>query len=235
MTKRIAIIPARGGSKRVPDKNIRDFCGNPMISYPLRAAAESGLFDVVHVSTDSARITRMVNEIGFNVDFPRPDELADDVTGIMPVLKYVLEEYRTRGQEFDQVCLLMATAALIDSDDLKGAAALHDKVDSDKSVLGVVPYSVPIEWAFELNSDNSLTPVQPGMFATSSQELSEKYHDAGVFTFFSASRVLESEGDGKDNDIYAYPLPKYKAVDIDDADDWRIAEAMFRMIDLSGS
>src|SRR5947207_11884930 len=122
MTKRIAIIPARGGSKRIVNKNIRDFCGKPMVAHVLGTAKASGLFDVIHVSTESTTIRRIVEDLGFRVDFLRPIELADDQTPIMPVLKYVADTFASRGQVFDQVWLLMACAPLIDSRDLNEAA-----------------------------------------------------------------------------------------------------------------
>ena len=118
MVKRIAIIPARGGSKRIPNKNIRDFCGKPMISYALEAARDSALFDCIHVSTDSKKIAEATQKEGFDVDFMRTAELSDDHTPIMPVLKYVLEQYIDRGKYFDEVVLIMACAPLIDANDL---------------------------------------------------------------------------------------------------------------------
>lgn len=226
MTSRIAIIPARGGSKRIPNKNIKVFCGKPMIAYSLAAAKESGLFDVIHVSTEDTAIAEIIKGLGFQIDFMRPSELADDATGIMPVLKCVLEKYQTLGQDFDQVCMLMATAPLIDADDLRSASALHDQFDGYRAVLSVVPYLAPVEWAFNLDQDGTLIPEYPGMFSATSQELTQKYHDAGAFAFFSTQRVLESEGSGKDTDFAAYILPKYKAVDIDDMDDWETAEIL---------
>src|SRR5438874_1339312 len=101
MTRRLAVIPARGGSKRIKNKNIRDFCGKPMIAYVLEVARESGLFDKIHVSTESAEIRQTVERLGFAVDFARPAELADDHTPIMPVLKHVVTTYASRGQTFD--------------------------------------------------------------------------------------------------------------------------------------
>jgi len=110
MIKRLAIIPARGGSKRIPNKNILEFCGKPIISYILEVVKNSNLFDVIHVSTDSEAIADVVAKLGFPVDFFRPSELADDYTPVMPVLKYVHDEYMKRGRVFDQVWSLMPTS-----------------------------------------------------------------------------------------------------------------------------
>lgn len=228
MTKRLAVIPARGGSKRIPDKNIRDFCGQPMIYYILQAAKQSKLFDVIHVSTDSEEIAAMVAELGFPVDFMRPPELADDNTAIMPVLKYTVEKYLERGESFEEVSLLMACAPLVEADDLVAAAKLLQSHEGQKAVLGVAAYPVAVEWAFERAVDGALVPVQPGMFSVRSQDLTDKYFDAGMFCFFPVSFVVESEGAGRDDQFVGHVLPKYKAIDIDEPEDWFFAEAIYR-------
>jgi len=226
--KRLAIIPARGGSKRIPNKNIRDFCGQPMITHVLSAARASSLFTTVHVSTESESIRDVVAHFGYPPDFPRPAELADDHTPIMPVLRYVAEEYASRGQEFDEIWLLMACAPLIDAKDLSSAAALFQQAGSEHSLLAVSEYPVPIEWAFSRAEDGVLTPVQAGMFEVRSQDLEKRYFDAGSFAVFPVSRVLESQGAGSDSGFIGYVLPKGKAIDIDDEEDWRLAEAIYR-------
>lgn len=227
MTRRIAIIPARGGSKRISHKNIRDFCGKPMIAHILETASKSRLFEVVHVSTEDLLIRDTVESLGFPIDFLRPDSLADDFTGIMPVLKYVVETYSARGQEFDEVWLLMACAPLIDPDDLTAAARLSAGSGGLRPVLAIAPYSVPIEWAFRRDDDGSLTPIQPGMFATRSQDFEPKYFDSGTFAVFPVDRVRSSEGPGSDIGYVGYELARHKAIDIDDESDWSLAEAIF--------
>jgi pseudaminic acid cytidylyltransferase len=228
MTRRIAIIPARGGSKRIPNKNIRDFCGKPMIAHILQAALESGLFDVIHVSTESLHIRQVVENLGFSVDFMRPDELADDHTPIMPVLRYVTETYASCGQIFDQVWLLMACAPLLKHSDLRQASELFDQSGSVNPVLAIAEYPVPIEWAFNRTSDGKMNPVYPGMFAVRSQDIEKKYFDAGVFTAFPAKMVQSSEGAGSDEGFVGYVIPKGAAIDIDDAADWALAEVMYK-------
>jgi N-acylneuraminate cytidylyltransferase len=228
MTRRIAIIPAREGSKRIQNKNTRDFCGKPIIAYAIQAAHASGLFDVVHVSTESAYIQETVRKLGLHIDFMRPSELADDHTPIMPVLKYVLDTYESRGQMFDQVWLLMACAPLIDALHLQQAAALFDRFGGSSALTAVSEFAVPIEWALTLSHDGKLTPVQAGMFAVRSQDLEKKYFDAGAFTAFPATIVRASEGAGSDAGFVGYVLPRGSAIDIDDEADWALAEAMYR-------
>lgn len=229
MTSRIAIIPARGGSKRIPGKNIRDFCGKPMIAHILQAAQSSGLFDVIHVSTESDEIRDVVESLGFCVDFMRPVELADDHTPIMPVLKYVTDTYAARGQTFDQVWMLMACAPLIELGELQQAAQLFEQSGEVNPVLAISEFPAPIEWAFSRSEDGKLTPVQAGMFAMRSQDLTKKYFDAGAFAVFPASTVRGSHGSGSDSGFMGYVLPKSKAIDIDNQADWDLAEAMYRL------
>ena len=227
--KRLAIIPARGGSKRILNKNIRDFCGQPMITHVLGAARDSGLFSAIHVSTESESIREVAAMFGFPPDFPRPEALADDHTPIMPVLRYVTEEYARRAQHFDEIWLLMACAPLVKSGDLIAAASLFSENGSNSPVLAVVEYPAPIEWAFRRSKEGSLKAVQPGMFAVRSQNLEKAYFDSGSFAVFPSSRVLGLAGAGSDEDFVGYVLPKNSAIDIDDEEDWKFAELLFRI------
>jgi len=232
LTRRIAILPARGGSKRIPNKNIRDFCGKPMIAYALDAARKSGLFECIHVSTDSRNIAEKVVELGFDIDFMRPADLADDHTPIVPVLKYVVEQYRERGHFFDEVVLIMPCAPLIDSSDLIGASALMEQFESRKQVLAVSPYPVPVEWAFDRSDNGILSPLQPGKFSIRSQDLGDKYFDVGMFCFFPENKILMAEGAGDDEAFVGYEVPKSRSVDIDNEDDWLFAEVIYRGLHL---
>ena len=118
---RLALIPARGGSKRIPKKNITSFCGKPMIAYALEAAAKSGLFDKIHVSTDSHEIRNVVEDLGFPVEFMRDPNLADDFTGLAPVLRWVIEQYKARGEIYNEICCIMPAAPLLSSQDIINA------------------------------------------------------------------------------------------------------------------
>ena len=225
--KRIAILPARGNSKRIPNKNIRDFCGKPMISYALDAIQKSNLFDVIHVSTDSNQICEKVEKLGFPIDFLRPAELADDYTPIMPVLKHVCYEYKKQGVEFDQVWMITPTSPFLESKDLLDADVLMNEADRHDKLLAVSEYQAPIEWAYRRSTDGALNPVQAEMFSTRSQDLEPKYFDVGSFAVFPAQNVLDSEGAGSDSGFSGLVLPKHKSVDIDTIDDWVFAEALY--------
>jgi len=225
--QRLAVIPARGASKRIPDKNILNFCGKPIISYSLSAARETKLFDVIHVSTESQKIIDVVENLGFAVDFPRAESLSDDYTPIMPVLKFATQSYQKLGKVFDQVWLIMACAPLINARDLLGAAKLFDKFHCKRPVIAVTSYPAPVEWAFEREENGSLKPVHAGAFAIRSQDLRIKYYDAGMFTIFPIEHVLSSEDAGDDSDFLGYVLPRYRAIDIDEPEDLVLAEALY--------
>ena len=223
---RLAIIPARGGSKRIPDKNIVDFLGAPLISYPIHAAQRSGLFDAIHVSTDSERIAGVAAEFGCPVEFMRAPELADDHTPLMPVLRSTLDRYEAMGRTFRSVCMLMPTAPLIDADDLVKANGLFRQNGEIHTVIAVARYSVPIEWAFRMKSDGTLVPCEPGKANIRSQDLQPAYFDSGTFIFFPVGEI--KIGWVNEAGMIAYELPRHKAVDIDDVDDLELAKIIAR-------
>lgn len=228
MATRIAIIPARGGSKRIPHKNVRSFGGRPIISYVLDAARRSELFEVIHVSTEDAQIRSTVEGLGYAIDFPRPENLADDFTPIMPVLKYVVDTYATRGRVFDEAWLLMACAPFVTSGDLIEAAGLFQEKGGRQPLLAVSAYPVPVEWAYTRAHDGTLRAMNPGLFASRSQDLEKKYFDAGAFAAFPTDIVRSSHGTGPGDGFIGYVLDRHKAIDIDDEDDWTFAESMPR-------
>jgi pseudaminic acid cytidylyltransferase len=226
--KRIAIIPARGGSKRIPKKNIKEFCGKPMIHYPLMACQNAGLFNKIHVSTDDEEIASVVKDLGFSIDFMRPAAIADDVTGVMAVVKFVTEKYAQMGIEFDQIAMIMACSPLILSEDLQKAAEKLVRLPPEVAVLAVCSYPVPIEWAFMIGEDQLLHPIERGAFSIESQNITPKYFDAGVFAFFSQQRVLATSSKGDDSNFFPYEIPRERGVDIDTGEDWKFAEMLYK-------
>jgi len=223
---KLAVIPARGGSKRIKSKNIIDFCGKPIISYALEAAAKSGIFDKIHVSTESDEIKAVVESLGVKIDFMRPKELADDYTGLLAVLKWVVSKYREEGIFFDDVCCLMPCAPLVEADDIIRAFDLYMKHARQYPLYVVAPFPVPVEWAFRRNADGFLTPVVPGAGAKRSQDLESAFFEAGPFTIFPAVHVLEP-GKHMDSSIISMVTPLEKAVDIDTAEDLQLAETLY--------
>ncbi|MBF0159794.1 MAG: pseudaminic acid cytidylyltransferase [Magnetococcales bacterium] len=227
--RRLAIIPARSGSKRLPEKNIRPFCGRPMIGHILTTARLSGLFTTIHVSTDSDRFTAVVTELGFRPDFARPAHLADDHTPLLPVLRYVTEQYQQRGQQFDQVWLLMACAPLIEPDDLLAADRLYQQFGGQRAILSIGRYAMPIERAYRRDEQGALTAVDPTSMPKRTQDLAPGYFDAGAFIAFPATRILTTDGVNDGSGFAGYLLPRHKAIDIDDEEDWQLAEALYHI------
>lgn len=223
---KLAIIPARGGSKRIPSKSIIEFCGRPIIDYSLVAAATSGLFDEIHVSTDSPEIRATVEQLGYDIPFMRPDALADDQTPLIPVARWVLEEFRRHGKSFDDVCLLLPCAPLIEPEDLANGHDAFLQGGRTIPVHGVAPYPAPIEWAFERDADGRLVPCEPGKFATRSQHLTPKFFETGMVSWFSARQILDPDFFGG-GDALSFELPAYRAVDIDDPEDVMTAEILY--------
>lgn len=224
MVLRLAIVPARGGSKRIPDKNIRDFCGRPMIAHILDTARDSGLFDTIHVSTESPRIAEVSSRLGCRPDFLRPERLADDFTPLMPVINYVTAKFRELGKEFDEVWLLMACAPLIEVSDLKGAAEMFVERGGRIPLLSVAPYPSPVEWAYRLDHQNMLAPIWPEMISVRSQDISASFYDTGSFCIFPGAIALQGSADCGH---FGYVLSREKAIDIDSEEDLRFAAAVF--------
>tara|TARA_Y100001978_G_C23657855_1_gene417006 strand:- start:284 stop:1036 length:753 start_codon:yes stop_codon:yes gene_type:complete len=231
MVKRIAIIPARGGSKRIKNKNIKDFCGRPMIHYIIDTALECELFEKIHVSTDCPKIKETVQKNNLKIDFMRPDSLADDHTPIMPVLSFVINKYLEKNLIFDEIWLLYACSPLIDSSDLISASKLFStQLDFKKPLLAVAEYPVPIEWSFFQKDDGQLVPRFPGKFLERSQDLECSYFDSGTFAIFTKNNIKKQPSQDDDSGFIGFRLPKKKAIDIDSEEDWEIAEAIYSHI-----
>ena len=218
----LCVIPARGGSKRIARKNVRDFAGKPMLAHALGAALESGVFAEIHVSTEDNEIAKAASEHGAPPAFRRPAELADDHTPIRDVVKAVLAEYARRGRHFETVVLVYATAVLIEPADL--AAALDAfRAEPARPLLSVVEAGAPLE-RLMVDDGGVLKPAVPDRFANRTQDLTPAYRDAGALAIF-ASETLRTDTDGAAAMAFRpYVLPRFKGVDIDTEEDWRFAE-----------
>ncbi|NCC20895.1 MAG: pseudaminic acid cytidylyltransferase [Alphaproteobacteria bacterium] len=228
--RRLCIIPARDGSKRIPHKNIKDFCGKPMIVHAIGAALTSGLFSRVHVSTDSETIADVSSDAGAKVDFMRPANLSGDHTTMMEVVRFVTEEYERRNEIFDTVVLIYATSPLIDPKDLKGACAEFEAGDKTKALLAVAPFPAPIEQAFRILDDGALVPDSAESLAMRTQDLKPAYYDAGMFAIYTPAYIAASSGAGDFMRFRGFPVPSYRVTDIDWPDDWERAEKLYRAV-----
>ncbi len=228
--KRLAIIPARGGSKRIKNKNIKNFCGQPMINYIINTARDSELFNKIHVSTESNVIKEVVENNGLTIDFMRPEKLSDDYTPLMPVISFVLNKYKSMNFEFDEVWLLMACAPLIDKNDLISASKIYNSqnINSIKPLMSITEYPVPIEWSFLKDKEDLIHPRYKGKFKERSQDLPKSYYDSGTFIVFPKTFILALESEGSDKGYIGYQLSKTKAIDIDTPEDWELAETLYK-------
>lgn len=225
---RLAVIPARGGSKRIPKKNIIPFCGKPMIAYALDAARESGLFDRIHVSTDSHEIAEVVEKLGYPVDFMRDESLADDHTGIVPVLRWVVKEYEQRGSRYDQVCCIMPNAPLLKSSDMVEAFRIFDENEGSHPLLVYARFPVPVEWAFRRDENGFMTADDPEKILIRSQDLQHAYYECGPFNLWRYEHLQQEHPlSGK---ALSYLMPIERAIDIDTPEDLAYAERLFQLL-----
>ena len=226
MTTRIAIIPARGGSKRIPRKNIKLFCAKPMIAWSIEAALQSGCFDQVIVSTDDHEIAEVARQYGATVPFMRPAELSDDHTGTVPVIQHAIEWVNAQGQSVEQACCLYATAPFVSAEDIKRGLDILNATQSDYA-FSVTSYAFPIQRAIRLNDEGRVQMFNPEHFNTRSQDLEEAFHDAGQFYWGTADAWLKGRmifGAGS----VPVPLPRHRVQDIDTPEDWVRAEWLFK-------
>jgi pseudaminic acid cytidylyltransferase len=226
MIMRLAVIPARGGSKRIPGKNIIPFCGKPMIAYALDAAVQSGIFDKIHVSTDSDEILKVAESLGHATDFKRDPALADDFTGLVPVLRWVVEQYRQRSEIYDEVCCIMPNAPLIEVEDITAAFKIFEQHDGRAPLLVFARFPVPVEWAFRCNESGIMSAVSPSDLLIRSQDLEHAYYECGPFNIWRREQ-LQSDNP-LTGDVLSYILPSERAVDIDTPEDLAYAERLYR-------
>ena len=223
----LAIIPARGGSKRIPRKNIRDFCGRPMISYAINTAIRSGLFEHIVVSTDDDEIALLAQQLGVETPFIRPAELAGDFTATVPVIAHGIENCHRFGWTFDQICCIYPCVPFIQSKDLVDALAQLKSSDVDYC-FPVTEYPSQIQRALKISSEGKLQSFYPKFELTRTQDLELAYYDAGQFYWGNTNAWLtnpniHSSGVG-------HVIPNWRVVDIDTPDDWHRAELIYQAI-----
>ncbi|MBV7264815.1 pseudaminic acid cytidylyltransferase [Erythrobacter ani] len=220
----IAIIPARGGSKRIPRKNIRPFAGKPMIAWPIETATNSGLFDRIIVSTDDDEIAEIARAAGAETPFIRPAELADDHSGTTDVVVHALSALLDTGPAIDAACCIYATAAFISADDLRLAYSLLSS-ECDFA-FPAVRYGHPPQRGFVTAADGSPQLLQPGHQATRTQDLPPVFHDPGQFYWGKSEAWLECRSFFGSRTRFI-EIPETRAWDIDRPEDWTIAESLF--------
>ncbi len=223
----LAIIPARGGSKRIPRKNIKEFLGKPIIAYSIEAALKTGLFDEVMVSTDDGEIAEIAIKYGARVPFFRSGKNADDYATTVDVLIEVIEEYKAQGRSFDNIACLYPSAPFTTSIKLKEAYTILTSKKLD-AVFPVMPFSFPIQRSLKL-SDGKLEYFYPEFENSRSQDLEMAYHDAGQFYFINTSSLLIKKSILSKN-TGAILITELEAQDIDNETDWKIAEIKYELL-----
>ncbi len=222
--QKLAIITARGGSKRIPLKNIKPFRGKPIIEYSIHAALESGIFDEVMVSTDHEGIAKVAMAAGAKVPFMRSPENSDDYAGTAEVLEEVVLKYQEEGKNFDWICGIYPTAPFITSKKLKEAMNLLIEKDAN-SVVPIVKFSYPIQRSLRHNGQYS-EMVWPENYTARSQDLEPIFHDTGQFYCLRTSALL-SEKKLFTTKMVGYEIPELEVQDIDNEVDWKLAELKY--------
>ncbi|MBQ7926857.1 MAG: pseudaminic acid cytidylyltransferase [Lachnospiraceae bacterium] len=225
--KMLAIITARGGSKRIPRKNIKEFCGKPILAYSIEAALGTGLFDTVMVSTEDEEIAQVAREYGAQVPFYRSAATADDFATTNDVLLEVLEEYEKRGEHFDMACCIYPTAPFITADKIKSAVEKLQASDAD-TLIPVVAFSYPPQRAM-IEMEGRLVFEYPQYLDSRSQDLTPHYHDAGQFYVFRTEAFRKNKKLMVGN-IIPFALSEKEVQDIDNQTDWELAEMKYHLM-----
>ena len=225
--KSLCIIPARGGSKRIPRKNIKPFMGKPIMVYSIEAALESGIFDEVMVSTDDEEFAEVARQYGASVPFLRSEATANDYATTVDVLLEVIETYKQRGMEFDTICCLYSTAPFVTSERLKEASSkLSDSVDA---CFTMVEYSYPIQRSLRINVVGQVEMKYPEHLKSRTQDLEKVYHDAGQFYFVKTKTLIEEKTVWCKHTA-PLVLSELEVQDLDTLTDWQLAEMKYELL-----
>lgn len=228
MNKNLCIIPARGGSKRIPGKNVKDFLGKPIIAYSIEAALSSGLFEEVMVSTDDEEIAEIARQYGAKAPFLRSAENADDYATTFDVIKEVVSKYESLNKTFNYTCCLYACAPFVTAIILKEAFDLLHKENFD-SVLPITAFGFPVQRAFKIDKKNKTAFLYPEFSLTRSQDLVQSYHDVGQFYLMHTNKCLQKGAVITDN-TGSIVISEMEAQDIDTEIDWKLAELKYELL-----
>lgn len=225
---RLAVIPARGGSKRIPRKNIKPFCGKPMIAWSIEAALASGCFDKVIVSTDDDEIAEVARQYGAEVPFMRPAELADDYAGTLPVICQAVQAMQALGMKVGQVCCIYATAPFVTPADLRRGFEMLSE-EGASYAFAATSFGFPIQRAIKLDDHGRVSMFNPEYYSTRSQDLEEAFHDAGQF-YWGTTQAWLAQSPIFSPSSLAVLLPRHRVQDIDTPEDWLRAELLFKVV-----
>jgi len=225
----VCIIPARGGSKRIPRKNIKLFRGKPLLVWSIEKAIKSKCFTDVIVSTEDEEIANLAISSGANVPFLRPKELSDDFVGTLDVVKFVIKNF---NKEIKYACCLYATAPMVLTNDLVKSYEEIQILKDDSLIFTATNFDYPIQRAFVLNSLNKASMIKKNFLFTRSQDLEKTFHDAGQFYWGKTKNWLKAKNMIDNNK--AYFLPRWRVQDIDEEEDWLRAEIIHKILEEKG-
>jgi len=225
---KLAVIPARGGSKRIPRKNIKSFYGKPIIAWSIEAAQASGCFDRIIVSTDDPEIANVARAHGAEIPFIRPSDLSDDHTGTIPVVAHAVDWVSQHYGAVQLACCLYATAPFVRAEDLRKGLELLLQSDAQYAFT-VTNFAAPLERAFRFTEQRRIEMFNPEQFNTRSQDLEVTYHDAGQF-YWGRAEAWSSIMPLFSKNSTPLVIPRYRVQDIDCIDDWTRAELMFEIL-----
>lgn len=225
---KLCVIPARGGSKRITKKNIRQFCGQPVIAYSIQAAIASGCFDNIIVSTDDNEIAAVARQYDAEVPFQRPEAISDDFTTTNEVINHAIKWYLNKTEAVSFVCCIYATAPFITAETIREG---YDKlISSNKSFsFTVTSFPFPIQRAVRINPGDEVEAIWPENISKRSQDLEETFHDAGQFYWGRSEDFIKNEVVLSTKSVAVY-LPRHLVQDIDTLEDWYRAELMFQLV-----
>ena len=225
----VAVIPARGGSKRIPRKNIRKFSGKPIIAYSIEKALLSDLFGKVIVSTDDDEINSIAKQFGAEVPFKRPAQLSDDYAGTTEVVAHAIKWMKNRRWTLNSICCIYPTAPLLDVELLKTSYEIFIKGKWDY-VFSATEYVYPVERSFKVLDNSGLKMLIPGNFNRRSQDLTSTFHDAGQFYWGTPEAWVEERPIFSERSTII-KLPTYRVADIDTEEDWKRAELLYKVLE----
>ena len=228
MDRSVAIITARGGSKRIPRKNIKNFMDKPIIAYSILAAIESGVFDEIMVSTDDQEIADVAIQYGAIVPFFRSPQNSDDISNTNDVLKEVLTVYQNKGEKFKYACCIYPTAPFVTAEKLSQALKMLQDSGAD-SIIPVTEFSFPILRSFNMDKDSKIAFNWPENATVRSQDLAPAYHDCGQYYFFDVEKFMKNGRLVSDNTLGIHTSP-IEVQDIDNEDDWKLAEVKYSFL-----
>jgi len=229
MVKRLAIVPARGGSKRIRNKNIKLFCGKPVISYTISNLQKSKLFSKIHVSTESKKIVNVCKKI-IKFEFLRPKRLSGDKIRTMAVIDYVVNKYKSIGEYYDEVWIVYPCSPLMEIKDYKNISKLLNKFKNKKTVLTVCEYPAPTEVCYKIKKNKFLFPKKKMNFFKKTQDFEKSFYETGAVVAIPKKNFTDIKNRPNFNNLVPYVVDRHKSIDINTLRDWNFAEMVYKSI-----